>query len=192
MKCIGITGGIGSGKSVVSKVFECFGIPVYYSDREAKRLMNSNDTIRHNLTDLISPDLYVSDVLQTHIMAQAIFSNLALKQQVESIIHPMVREDFFAWSCKASAPYVLMESALMFQNDLYTYFDAIIYVQCDKETRIQRVMQRDGLTRSEIETRMNMQPDEQICLQKSLFVIENNNTFVLPQVIEIHTNICKI
>ena len=73
MKCIGITGGIGSGKSVISKVFECLGIPVYYSDREAKRLMNSNDTIRRNLTDLISPDLYVSDVLQTHIMAQAIF-----------------------------------------------------------------------------------------------------------------------
>lgn len=190
MKYIGVTGGIGSGKSVVCKVFECLHIAVYYSDYHAKRLMHTNQTIREKLIGVLGASVYVNNQLQTHVIAQALFADESIKKTIESIVHPIVRNDFFEWAQKQSSPYVIMESALMFQHDLYTYFDAIIYVQANDDIRTQRVMQRDGLTPDQIQARMNMQPLEEICLQKSQFVIENNNTFVIPQVIEIHRNIC--
>ncbi|HON53783.1 MAG TPA: dephospho-CoA kinase [Bacteroidales bacterium] len=189
MKYIGLTGGIGSGKSVIAKIFECLQIPVYYSDIRAKQLMNTHEDIRNQLVDLVGEKVYSNNILQTHILAQALFSDVAIKNRVDSIVHPIVRNDFFEWAQLQCAPYVILESALMFQTNLYTYFSEIIFVDCNKQTRIQRVMARDGLQQHEVEKRIQMQPDDEFCKQKSQYIIENNNTFVIPQVLNVHAKI---
>lgn len=189
MKYIGLTGGIGSGKSVIAKIFECLHIPVYYSDSQAKRLMNSHEGIRKQLIALLGESVYKANKLQKNVVAHALFSDDSLKLNIDSIVHPVVRSDFFEWANKQFAPYVIMESALMFQHDLYTHFDAVVFVNSSIETRIARVMERDGLQQNEIEQRIKMQPNDEICKQKAQYIIENNNTFVIPQVMSIHSKI---
>lgn len=186
MRKVGLTGGIGSGKSVVAKIFNCLHIPVYESDEQAKILMNSNEIIREAIILLLGSSAYNGTVLQKQVVSQAIFSDSSLRMSINSIVHPEIRNHFNEWANKQTSSYVIMESALLFDSDLYTYFDKVICVNAHIETRIQRVMQRNNVTRDDVLQRMKMQPENEFCLRKSDFVVENNNTFVIPQVIAIH------
>jgi len=188
---VGLTGGIGSGKTVIAKIFSSLQVPIYDSDSRAKYLMNTNEEVKKKITELIGDNAYKNSELQKNIIANAIFSNNDIKTKLQDIVHPCVRKDFLDWAILQKSPYVIMESALIFDTDLYTYFDFIIMVTSTMQNRIERIKKRDNILEEEIIKRIKMQPQEEICRLKSHFVVENNNTFVMSQVIEIHNKICN-
>ena len=192
MKKIGLTGGIGCGKSIVASIFTSLHIPVYNSDFEAKRLMNSHSKIREKIIALLGEQAYSENQLQKEVIAQAIFTNSNVRIKMNEIVHPIVREDFQLWASKQKSPYVIMESALLFDSDLYTLFDKTIFVNCPLEKRIENVMKRDSCSKESVLQRIEMQPNVEFCLKKTHYVVENNNTFVIPQVLEIHKSILTI
>ncbi|MDR0940909.1 MAG: dephospho-CoA kinase [Bacteroidales bacterium] len=196
---IALSGGIGSGKTCIAKVFTALGVPVYNSDEQAKKLMQTDEHIRTQLIELFGKDLYRNNELQKQTLAQHIFGNDELRRKVNTIVHPVVMENYSTWSEQqglerrdgATTAYTIMETALVFENNLHTHFDAIIYVYAPPEIRIARVMQRNNCTQSDVEKRIKMQLSDTICMQKADYVIENNN-FALSQIITIHQQLlCK-
>ncbi|MCQ2959661.1 MAG: dephospho-CoA kinase [Bacteroidales bacterium] len=185
-KYVALTGGIGCGKSVVSRVFSCMGIPVYDSDSKAKILMNSNNEIISSLKSLIGEQVYKDGVLQKEIMAEAIFSDTSLCEKVNAIVHPQVWLDYKKWSDRQRAKCTIMETALLYETDMYQLFDKSIAVTAPDEIRIQRVMQRDNCNAESVLKRINKQISVEKALRNADFIIENNNTFVIPQVIKVY------
>lgn len=190
---IGLTGGIGTGKSIVAKVFKLLGIPVYVSDKEAKRLMIESDEIRTSLIDRFGFDVYTENkTLNRKHLSDIIFNNPQALQDINSIVHPVVRNDFQSWSEKQQSPYVIQESAILFDTGLYKNFDKIICVTADEELRIKRVMDRDGVDANAVKERMKNQLAESVKVEKSDFVIYNNSDLILPQIIEIHKELLGV
>ena len=173
MVILGITGGIGSGKSYISFLLrEQMNVPVYDCDAEAKRLICENESIRQELTNLIGAQVYKDDKLQKRVLADYLFATLQNAQRVNAIVHPAVREDFHAWVNRQDADIVAVESAILYESGFSADVDKVLFVYASKELRIQRVMQRDGSSRLQVEERMNMQRAEEQC-QKADYVIEN-------------------
>ena len=189
IKYVALTGGIGCGKSVVSRLFTSLLVPVYDSDSRAKRLMETNPVIISSLRQLFGDEVYKDGALQKKFLADKIFNDAALCKKVNSIVHPQVWLDFKAWSEKQEAPVTIMETALLYESDLYKQFDFVIAVVADEEVKIQRVMERDGCSREDVRRRMEKQLSVKIAEQKADFVIKNNDTFVIPQVIDVLTKI---
>lgn len=187
-KKVALSGGIGSGKTVLTKVFAALGVPIYNSDIRAKQLMQSSEIIRKQLIAVFGEAVYENNELQKKTLAQYVFNNNELRQKVNAIVHPVVIDDYNAWSTQQNAVYTIMETALLFENDLYKNFDTTIYIQSPIELRIARVMQRDNCTRAEVEKRIKMQIDDTICVQKADYVVENNN-FALSQILAVHNSI---
>lgn len=191
---VGLTGGIGSGKSIVSKVFELLGIPVYVADVEAKRLMNSDPEIRSKLIAKFGSKAYgLTNELDRKFLADVIFKQPEALQEVNAIVHPVVRKDFERWMSEhGDSPYVVQESAILFDTGLYQFFDKIITVTADQEVRIKRVMQRDSASKEMVLDRMKNQLPEWSKIQRSDFVIYNNSELVLPQIIKIDQEIRRL
>ncbi|WP_321515744.1 dephospho-CoA kinase [Marinifilum fragile] len=190
---IGLTGGIGTGKSIVAEVFKLLGIPVYVSDKEAKRLMIESDEIRTKLIERFGPDVYTMDhFLNRKYLADIIFNNPKALQDVNAIVHPVVRNDFQSWSEKQQSQYVIQESAILFDTGLYKNFDKIICVTADEELRVKRVMDRDGVDANAVKERMKNQLAESVKIEKSDFVIYNNSGLILPQIMEIHKELMRV
>lgn len=190
---IGLTGGIGTGKTIVAEVFKLLGIPVYVSDKEAKRLMIESDEIRIKLIERFGADVYTKEgILDRKYLSDIIFNNPMALQDINAIVHPVVRNDFQIWSKKQQSPYVIQESAILFDTGLYKNFDKIICVTADEEIRIQRVMDRDGVDANAVKERMKNQLDESIKIEKSDFVIYNNSGLILPQIMEIHKELIGV
>jgi len=144
MICVAITGGIGSGKSVVCKIFEKLSIPVFNADFEAKKLMNSSTEIRNKLIDLFGSDIYQSNGdIHRKKMADLIFNNNFALQKVNEIVHPEVRKRFGEWAKEQNSPYVIQEAAIIFESGQFHSFDKIITVTAPSELKIERVMKRD-------------------------------------------------
>ena len=191
---IGLTGGIGSGKSLVADFFRQLGIPVYTSDIEAKKLMQTDDLIRLSLIEAFGKSVYLkSGDLNRAKLAEVIFSNNEALKKVNAIVHPQVRLHFQEWVLKqAEAPYVIQESAILFDTGLYKDFDKIITVTADEAIRINRVIERDSCTKESVLERMSKQISEQERIIKSDFVIYNNSELVIPQIIAIHNQILEL
>lgn len=191
---IGLTGGIGSGKSLVADFFKLLGVPVYTSDVEAKKLMYTNSFIRKSLIDAFGDKVYSdSGELNRSELATLIFNNEDALQKVNNIVHPQVRLHYKEWLLKhAVEPYVIQESALLFDTGFYTNFDKIITVTADKEIRLSRVVERDSCTKESVLERMSKQISEQEKIEKSDFVIYNNSELVIPQIITVHKEILKL
>ncbi|WP_282013791.1 dephospho-CoA kinase [Marinifilum flexuosum] len=190
---IGLTGGIGTGKSIVAEVFKLLGIPVYVSDKEAKRLMIESDEIRTKLMDRFGLDVYTENkTLNRKYLSDIIFNNPEALQDVNTIVHPVVRNDFQTWSEKQQSPYVIQESAILFDTGLYKNFDKIICVTADEKLRIKRVMSRDGVDANAVKERMKNQLDESLKIEKSDFVIYNNSDLILPQIMKIHESLLGV
>ncbi|MCY1635287.1 dephospho-CoA kinase [Marinifilum sp. D737] len=190
---IGLTGGIGTGKSIVAEVFKLLGIPVYVSDKEAKRLMIESDEIRTSLTDRFGLDVYAENkTLNRKYLSDIIFNNPKALQDINSIVHPVVRNDFECWSEKQHSPYVIQESAILFDTGLYKNFDKIICVTASEELRVKRVMDRDGVDAYAVKKRMKNQLAESLKIEKSDFVIYNNSDLILPQIMEIHKELLGV
>lgn len=191
---IGITGGIGSGKSFVSDIFRVWGVPVYNADKEAKRLMNHDRDLKTALKALLGQEAYYRNGrLNRKWVASKIFSDKALLKKMNAVVHPAVRNDFEHWAELQQAPYVLEESAIIFEAGLEKFFDAVILVMADKNTRIQRVMKRDKMTKEEVEARMAHQSSDKVKKARADFIILNDGTkALLKQVIETHEAILKL
>ena len=187
MKYVALTGGIGSGKSVVSKIFSCLGVPVYDSDSHAKQLMKYDENIVSALKKIIGEELYFNGKFQKDVMRKAIFSDNILLEKVNSVVHPAVWKDYKQWSDRLSVPFTIMETALLYESGLYKNFNLSICVTADDKLRVQRVLQRDGGDVEFIKKKMENQPFVQKALHEADFIIENNNTFVINQVM----TVCK-
>lgn len=184
MTKLGITGGIGSGKSIVSAYLQHAGIPVYNCDNEAKRLMVEDINLVEAIRSLLGAEAYVDGVLNRTFIAQCIFGNSGLLKQMNSIVHPAVIADFKRWSLSQHLPVVAMETAILFESGFDRIVDSIINVSADEETRIQRAIQRDGAPRTVVENRIKNQMDEKQRVSLSHFVIDNNDNVALTPQIE--------
>ena len=191
MKYVALTGGIGSGKSVVSKIFSCLGVPVYDSDNHAKQLMKYDENIVSALKKIIGEELYFNGKFQKDVMRKAIFSDNILLEKVNSVVHPAVWEDYKQWSDRLSVPFTIMETALLYESGLYKNFNLSICVTADDKLRVQRVLQRDGGDVEFIKKKMENQPFVQKALHEADFIIENNNTFVINQVMTVYKKILQ-
>ncbi len=187
---VGITGGIGSGKTTVCKIFEIFGIPIYYADVRAKKLMIEDEELVQNVKELLGNNAYNSDKsLNRKFVAQKVFNDSALLKSLNSLVHPKVWEDADFWYQEqdSQTPYVLNEAALLFETGSYKRFDKVILVTAPVEVRIERVMKRDTATRKEVESRMNKQLKDNIKIPLSEFEIKNDNQLsLISQVFKIH------
>ena len=186
-KTTGLTGGIGSGKTTVAKLFEELGIPVYYSDDEAKKLYE-NPEVQHRITEAVGPGLFPGGRLDRAKLARYLFTDPAVREKVNAIIHPAVRENFGRFLERhAEVPYVLNEAAILFETGTYKTFDANILVTAPEDVRIARVMHRDGITEEAVRERMRAQLPDSEKIPLATFVIRNDGFHSLKeQVMEIH------
>jgi dephospho-CoA kinase len=174
MKKIGLTGGIGSGKSTVAKLFEELGVSVYYSDDRAKELMNSNKTIISNILKNFGKEAYVNGKLNTKYLALKVFNNKKKLTCLESIVHPIVKKDFIKWVKKQTSEYVIMENAILYKSEMYKLVDEIIFIQSLEDIRLKRVIYRDGVSEFDVKQRMLNQEKLDFMLKKSKYIIVND------------------
>ena len=190
MKRIGITGGIGAGKSLVAEIIKAMGYPVYNSDERAKELTESNPKIKEGLIHLFGEEIYQNGTLNKFALAQAIFSDESLREKVNALIHPIVREDFNLWALAQNNSLVFNESAILFETGSFKNFDAIILVYAPKELRIKRIMKRDNCSENEVLKRMNSQFSDEEKYQLTEFrVLNDEQTPLLVQVEKIILNL---
>ena len=175
MKIVGLTGGIGSGKTTIAQYFASKGIPVYVADKEAKALMNRSKVIKRKLIHLFGKSAYKNGELNREYLASKIFNDKTLLSQMNSIVHPKVASHFKRWLKKHQAPYIIKEAAIIFENNLEYQYDYIITVVADENLRIERVMQRDDVSRSKVESIIRNQLSDEEKINKSDFVIINNS-----------------
>ena len=189
---VGLTGGIGSGKSFVAKRFEIMGVPVYYADKEAKRLMYQDQHLKADIKDLLGVESYHRNGrLNRPYIAQKIFKDKTLLTGINGLVHPKVKLDFEEWANKQQSNYVIEESAIIFENKM-NHFDATVLVIAPKATRLNRVMKRDGITKEQVESRMNKQLPDKKKLKLADYVIENDGTGISDldkQIKEIHKSL---
>jgi len=184
MKTIGLTGGIGSGKSVVSKILETMDIPVYDSDKEAKKITSNSSIIQDCLSKKFGTELYCEGKLNKSLLASLIFSNKENLKFVNAAIHPEVKKDFLRWKeLHKNIPFVVMESAILFESSFDKMADITINVSAPFEKKIERVQKRDLSNRESILNRMNNQMSEEERKNKSDYtIINDDNQALLPQV----------
>jgi dephospho-CoA kinase len=192
MIIIGLTGGIGSGKSYVARLFIELGIPVFHSDQIAITAYSS-PPIRERILDLLGPDAYSGETINRNAIAQKIFNSADLLSRLNQIIHPWVEQEFIKWADNLSAhPYLMKESAILFEAGLAQKMDKIICVHSPDEIRIKRVITRDQSSRADIIKRMDSQWPQDKKMAMADFLIDNDGTkLVLPQILDIHERIIK-
>ena len=184
---VGITGGIGSGKSTVAKVFEVLGIPVYYADDAAKRIMNENELLRTQLLQLFGTETYINGKLNRQYLSRLVFNDEEKLAQLNAIVHPATLADADRWMQQQKTPYAIKEAALIFESGAQAQLDKVMGVFAPAPVRIQRVMKRDGVSREEVKARMEKQLDESMKMRLCDYVITNDEQeLVIPQVIKIH------
>jgi len=189
---IGLTGGIGSGKSTVAKIFAQLGIPVLDADATAKAIMNEDHSVKTKLIELFGEDAYKENQLNRPYIAQLVFEDAFKLQQLNAIIHPITIQYAKDWASKQSAPYVIKEAALFFESGSSEGVEKIIGVTAPKHIRIQRVMQRDQITREDVIKRMEHQLEDSLKMKLCDWVIQNDDMHLLiPQVLAIHQEISK-
>lgn len=190
MKRIGLTGGIGSGKSFIAQIIEHMGYPVYYSDARAKELTKSNPTIKMGLISLFGEEVFSGFELNTKLVADNIFYNKELRYKVNELIHPIVRKDFENWVTNQKSTLVFNEAAILFETGSYKNFDANILICAPLELKIQRVMKRENCSKEEVMARMSKQwSDEDKMKLTDYSILNDNKTPVLIKLEEIINNL---
>ena len=188
MKCVGLTGGIGSGKSTVGKIFSTLGVPVYNADLEARWLSDNDPVIIDGLVALFGEDIYRAGMLQRPVLAEYVFNDADLLQKVNEIIHPVVEKHFLEWASQfGPLPYVVKEAAILVENGGWQRVDHLILVVAPEELRIQRVQRRDGASYDQVQARIRNQMADSEKLKYANSVINcDEHHLVIPQVINIH------
>lgn len=191
MKKVGITGNIGSGKSYVCKSFESLGIPVFYSDDETKKLYLI-PSVKELIINRFGNEVYFEDgTLNKKLLSYHLFKNEEAMQFIESVLYPALNQRFDEWCKQQTTPYVLYESAILFEKNYGKYFDKIIFVSAPEGIRLQRVMLRDDCSEENVRSRMRLQLSEDLKVSKADFVIHNDGAQpVEPQVLKINKLLC--
>ena len=194
MKVIGLTGGIGSGKSSVLKIFKKIGISTYNADESAKKLINSDKKIIHSIKQIFGEDIYNENKLNSKLVSKIVFNDNKKLSSLNSIIHPAVAKEFDNFCFKHEHErYIVKEAAIIFETKTENLFDKIIYVRAPREIRIDRVIQRDKLSRDDILIRMQNQISETTIIDKCDFIIDNINfTELEEKVLEVHNTLIKL
>jgi len=183
---VGLTGGIGSGKSTVARILETLGIPVYYADDAAKQIMNTDEGLKQEIRKHFGDASYVDDRLDRKYLAGIVFTNAEKLELLNSLIHPVTIRHSEEWFSRQKAPYAVREAALLFESGASARLDFIIGVYAPQALRIQRVIKRDGLTVEEIKSRMSRQINEEMKMKLCDAVIRNDEQeLVIPQVLEV-------
>jgi dephospho-CoA kinase len=187
---LGITGGIGSGKSTVCKVFNVLGIPVFYADDAARDIINNNYEIACSINKVAGGGVLSGNVIDRKKLAGLIFNNNALLEDINSIVHPVVFKCFEEWVNKQQSAYVILEAAILIESGASKFVDSIITVIAPTEERIRRVVQRNSLSREQVMERINNQMDDATRIKMSDFVIDNSeNKMIIPVILKIHHEI---
>jgi dephospho-CoA kinase len=189
---IGITGGIGSGKSTVAGIFSVLGIPVYNSDDASKRLMAEDENLKRNILESFGESSYVNGMLNRKYLAAQVFEDSKKLALLNSLVHPATINDARQWMEKQKSVYVIKEAALIFESGSNEFLDFVIGVQSPRELRIERALKRDNVTREEIEARMKLQMDEDEKMKRCNFIIVNDEQqMLIPQVLSLHEKFLK-
>jgi dephospho-CoA kinase len=187
---LGITGGIGSGKTSVCRVFDVLRIPVFSADKTASEIMESEGSIRSKLNSIAGKDLYLNGHLDRMLLATIIFNNTSVLNMVNALVHPVVFDHFRRWSATQTAPYVIMEAAILFESGASKFVDRVATVVAPLEQRVERVIRRNKLSREQVLERMRNQMDDESRMKISDYVISNaENDMIIPAILKIHDNI---
>lgn len=191
---VGITGGIGSGKSTVARIFELLGIPVYYADTAAKEIMHTDEALKMAVKEHFGTEIYGPDgKLDRAALGKIVFNDKDKLELLNSIVHPATIRHSDEWANRQTSPYVIKEAALLFESGSFQYLDKIIGVFAPQPMRIERVMKRDHVTREEVLARINKQIDDNIKMRLCDYVIHNDEQqMVIPQVLALHQQLISI
>jgi len=191
---VGVTGGIGSGKTIVCKVFASLGVPVYYADIAAQMLANTNAEIQEKLINLLGKDIYNNGGLNRALMSSLIFQDKKLIEEVNRIIHPYVKQDFTDWTkMHRESDYVIQEAAILFESGSNQFIDKCITVTAPLEIKIKRLLMRKGMTEERIKDIMaNQWPDEKKILLSDFVINNDEKSLILPQILFIHKQLIDI
>ncbi len=190
---VGLTGGIGSGKTTIAKIFELLNVPVYYADEASKRLYHTDHDLIRNIKKHFGEDVYTNEQLNRSKLAGIVFNDPDKLNLLNELVHPPTIRDAEEWMKKQTAPYVIKEAALLFESGSAQGLDYIIGVKAPVHYRIKRVMERDGVSREDVISRANRQIDEDIKMRLCDFLIINNEQeLVIPQVLELHSKLASL
>ncbi|HNP45113.1 MAG TPA: dephospho-CoA kinase [Panacibacter sp.] len=190
---IGLTGGIGSGKTTAAKVFSTLGIPVFDADSAARDVMNENETLRKNIIAAFGEESYTNNILNRKYIAGIVFNDPGKLEQLNAMVHPATIAMADEWFAKQTGAYVIKEAALMFESGAAAGLDYIIGVTAPQHIRIQRVMHRDKITRDEVLARMDKQLDESMKMKLCDFVLINDEQeLLIPQVVALHEKLLTL
>jgi dephospho-CoA kinase len=184
---IGLTGGLGSGKTTVAHIFEVLGIPVYYADAASKRLMNNDAKIKVAVKKVFGDSVYNNEILNTKTLAEIVFNDEKKLELLNAIVHPATINDAAKWMQLQNASYAIKEAALIFESNSQTALDFVIGVKAPEKLRIERAMQRDNTSKESVLARMKKQMNEEKKLKLCDYIIENDEKqMLIPQVIALH------
>lgn len=190
---VGLTGGIGSGKSVVARMFGVLGVPVYAADGRARTLMQEDARLRASISARFGDGVFRDGQLDRAALAAVVFNDDEALHDLNALVHPAVRADFDHWAAGQEAPYVLMEAALMAENESWRRFDRVITVACPEAERIRRVIERDRTDEARVRARMRHQATEEQRLAIAHHVIRNEGAeLVIPQILAIHHELISV
>lgn len=195
MLSVGITGGIGAGKSTISQIFKVLGIPVYQADEHAKRLMNQDEGLKDSIKNEFGAQAYIHGEVNRDYLAGTVFNDPERLEKLNAIVHPVVQKDFEKWvSDHDHYQYLMKEAALLFETGSYKSLDRTIMISASESIRINRVLERDLFrTREEIEHIMARQMPENDKKKLAHYIIRNDeNSLVLPQVLKIHKKLLEL
>jgi dephospho-CoA kinase len=192
MKRIGLTGGIGSGKSTVARIFEVLNIPVYYADAASKRLMNEDEELKDKIKKAFGEDAYINGELNRKYLSDRVFNDSQKINLLNSLVHPATIKDALEWMRMQKAPYVIKEAALIFESGSNRDLDYVIGVKSPIDLRVKRSMARDNISEDQVHARMNKQMDEEAKIRLCDYVIENDEQqMLIPQVLALHGKFLK-
>lgn len=190
---LGVTGGIGSGKTSVCRVFSVLSVPVFSADREAQDIMENDEVIKSKINYISGKDLYADGSLNRMELAKIIFNDRALLDKVNLLVHPAVFDRFRKWVKDQTAPYIIMEAAILFESGASKFVDKVATVVAPVEQRIGRVIARNKLSRDQVMERMRNQMDDEMRIKLSDYIINNSeNDMIIPPILSIHEDILKL
>jgi len=192
-KRLGVTGGIGSGKTTVCRIFRVLGVPVFVADTVARDIMENEPEVRGAISQIAGKDLYATGVLDRRELARIIFNRPELLRMVNGAVHPAVLKRFEEWADASAFPYVIMEAAILFEAGADTLVDRVVTISAPVEERISRVMGRNDLTREEVIRRINNQLEDEEREEQSYYVINNSdNEMIIPEILKIHEDMIRL